>query len=364
MRRYATAGEVPRKFYAAGDPKQNPPIERLCVRDAMAYYADAVSTLFPTQLTLRICKRAAGQQARLEEIREDLFTRRISPSAVLLKHAKHVRDVKDVQGTAICYLNSTASAINNLLHDRATAGRADVTCEGGRSYYKGLELVCRKRLEAYFANECGEFKRRGVLQVNFTFAVLEASKAALVLDDLEGGRVRVTLAQALQCFSYSHAFTGHAQQGMSVDGAVTIFDHNVSWLSSDGEVCGVNAQWVYTALSRARDLEKLYVFVGALGAAVSEREFELAMERKIYSYQASDRMAGRVWVEEDYVSVAGIKDLMGAQRGLCAGCGCVLQQRWEKGDHEQLTVDRKDNAKAHVRDNCQLLCLKCNKRKQ
>jgi hypothetical protein len=161
MRRNATAGAAPRKFYAAGDAKQNPPIERLCVSNAVAYYMDAVSTLFPTQLTLRVCKRAAGQQARLEEIREDLFTRRTSPSAVLLKHARHVRDVKDVQGTAICYLNSTASAINNLLHDRATAGRADLTRVGGKSYFKGLELVCRKRLEAYFANESGEFKRRG-----------------------------------------------------------------------------------------------------------------------------------------------------------------------------------------------------------
>ena len=171
-----------------------------------------------------------------------------------------------------------------------------MTCEGGRSYYKGLELVCRKRLEAYFANESGEFKRRGVLQVNFTFTVLEASKAALVLDDLEGGRVRITLAQALQYFSYSHAFTGHAQQGMSVDGAVTIFDHRVSWLSDDGAVCGVNAQWVYTALSRARNLEKLYVFVGALSAPVNEREFEIAMQRKIHSYKAADNKAGgRGW---------------------------------------------------------------------
>jgi hypothetical protein len=151
---------------------------------------------------------------------------------------------------------------------------------------------------------------------------------------------------------------------MSVDGAVTIFDHGVTWLGSDGVECGVNAPWVYTALSRARDLGKVHVFVGALGGAVSEREFELAMERKIYSYQAADRVAGRAWRQGDFVSAADIKDMLGAQRWRCAGCGCVLQQRWEKGDHEQVTVDRRDNAKAHVRDNCQVLCLGCNKRKQ
>jgi hypothetical protein len=72
----------------------------------------------------------------------------------------------------------------------------------------------------------------------------------------------------------------------------------------------------------------------------------------------------RAWVEENYVTTAGIKDLLVAQRGRCVWCGCVLQQKWVKGDHEQLSVDRIDNDKAHVLDNCQLLCLKCNKVKQ
>ena len=111
-------------------------------------------------------------------------------------------------------------------------------------------------------------------------------------------------------------------------------------------------------------MQEVYVYVGALEPAVSEREFDIAMQRKIYSYKASDKKAGRAWEEEDYVTCADIKAFLGAQNELCAGCGCVLQQRWAKGDHEQLTVDRKDNAKAHVRDNCQLLCLKCNTKKQ
>ena len=106
------------------------------------------------------------------------------------------------------------------------------------------------------------------------------------------------------------------------------------------------------------------MFVGTLGESMNQQEFEMAMERKIYSYKSSDRKAGRAWVEETYVTTAGIKDLLEAQRGRCVWCGCVLQQRWVKGDHEQLSVDRIDNDKAHVLDNCQLLCLKCNKVKQ
>jgi hypothetical protein len=111
-------------------------------------------------------------------------------------------------------------------------------------------------------------------------------------------------------------------------------------------------------------MQEVYVHVGALGPAVSAQQFEIAMERKIYGYKAADRKAGRAWVEEEYVTPADIKGMLRAQSGRCVGCGCVLQQQWIKGDHEQLTLDRKENGKAHVRHNCQLLCLKCNKTKQ
>ena len=41
----------------------------------------------------------------------------------------------------------------------------------------------------------------------------------------------------------------------------------------------------------------------------------------------------------------------------------TMETAWLKGDHAQVSIDRKDGALAHTRDNCQLLCLACNKRK-
>jgi hypothetical protein len=104
-------------------------------------------------------------------------------------------------------------------------------------------------------------------------------------------------------------------------------------------------------------MQEVYVYVGTLGSDIS-------MERKIFGYKAADKRAGRAWVEEEYITPADIKGMLCAQSGRCVECGCVLQQQWFKGDHEQLTVDRKDSDKAHVRHNCQLLCLKCNKSKR
>jgi hypothetical protein len=353
---------TPRKFYATGDPFQNPPIEVLGVADARTYYMDAVSTLFPYQLVLRECKRVknADQQQRLEAIKERLFTLKHSPSAVIRSFAKPIKNLADVKGSAICYLNETASAINHYLHEKAVEGR-DVVAVGGNSYYAGLELVCRRRLDGIAFADTSE-KKRGVLHVNYTYVVVEAQTDALVLDDLDGCRLRVPFSQALHHLAYSHAFTGHSQQGLSVDGAVTIFDYKCSF-EKDGRQCGVTAEWAYTALSRARDLDLLYVFVGKLGDDVDEREVSIAIERKIYGHMCADKRAGRTW-DGDYITVDGVFQLWFQQGCKCALCDKGMQLAWRSGDHEQASIDRIDNALAHIKSNCRLTCLQCNKRKQ
>jgi hypothetical protein len=365
MRRHEKLEDLmPRKFYATGDPYQNPPIERLDVLDVREYYGDAVASLFPYQLTLRVCKRVAKpeDQALLESIKERLFVSKENPADVLRSVAKPVTRLEDVKGSAICYLNKTAAAINQCLHEKATAGRLDLTKVGGASYYVGLDLVCCKRLEGVcFASDEGDFKRRGVLQKNFSFVVLKVADDALELDDLEGGRVRVPLAQALHHLAYAHASTGHSQQGLSMDGAVTIFDYQCTW-EADGRLCGVSPEWVYTALSRARDMSQVYVFVGALGG--TKTVVRAALERKIYGHRAADKRAGREWVEDEYITADAVFDLLAKQHGRCALCPTRLQLAWARGDHEQISVDRIDNARAHIVSNCQLTCLGCNKTKQ
>jgi hypothetical protein len=44
-----------------------------------------------------------------------------------------------------------------------------------------------------------------------------------------------------------------------------VFDAAFSWVF-DGQVCGVTPHWMYTALTRVRDLNKLYMFEGQLPA--------------------------------------------------------------------------------------------------
>ena len=356
---------MPRKFYATGDPYQNPPIEVLDVSDTRAYYVDAVTSIFPYQLTLRICKRIMnpGDQALLESIKYRLFVLNESPKDVLLSVAKHVNVYDDVKGTAICFLNKTTNTVNSYLHKLATAGRKDLINVGGATYFVGLELVCCRRLDnVRFADDNGDFKKRGVLQKNYEYTVLKVTEDALELDDFEHGRVRVPHAQALTNLAYAHASTGHSFQGMSIDGPVIIFDHDFS-LTIGKHTIGLTPEWVYTAISRARDMSELYVYVGTQEDA-RDNDIRIAIERKIYGHMDADRRAGRDWDDDEFITSDDVFELIAKQKSGCALCSKRMQLVWARGDHDQLSIDRIDNDLAHITSNCQLTCLTCNKKKQ
>ena len=233
-----------------------------------------------------------------------------------------------------------------------------------------------------------------MLHVNFSYTVQEIRADGLVLDDLEGGRAFVPTPQLCH-FSFAHASTGHSQQGLTIDGAVTVFDASFSWLS-DGQRCGVTANWMYTALSRVRNMSELYMFVGHLpprprapattvaspapaGSAddaqpeVAVRQASVAQPeafarkmigRKIAQHKQADKRAGRTWAKGTYITVDDVQNMAARQHGRCLECGCVMQLEWAPQDHSQVSVDRIDNSKAHAKDNCRLVCLRCNKAKQ
>ena len=58
--------------------------------------------------------------------------------------------------------------------------------------------------------------------------------------------------------------------------------------------------------------------------------------------------------------MAHIMELHSAQGGKCAHCAAWLPPRWKDKDRDQPTMDRVDNALAHVKGNCVLACLRYN----
>jgi hypothetical protein len=360
------ADGAPRKFCAAGDPYQNLPIESNPLlfkrsKEKRAYIMDAVATLFPFQLTLRICKRLTDprEQQLLEQIHTRLFVRDEEPSEVVCDIATPIFDVKDVQGLAICYKRATANAVNARMHALSLVGRTDVIEVGDQTYYPGLVLVCREYVSkgVFTTDASGEFKIRTCLHTNINLIFLHNTPKGIVLEDALGKRrVLVTHALAASHLTHNHARTCHAEQGSSAT-AVTIFDHNYLYAKAD-------PGWAYTAISRAIDLKQIFVYRGPnledapLGEAVNA-----AIRKKIHAHKYTDRRAGRTWLEDEYVTPADVLQLHKDQNHNCALCGLDIELHWSKGDQNQLSIDRIDNSLAHVRANCQLTCLRCNKAK-
>jgi len=64
---------------------------------------------------------------------------------------------------------------------------------------------------------------------------------------------------------------------------------------------------------------------------------------------ATTTTTARLPDSEDYVDVAHIMELHSTQGGVCAHCAAWLPPRCKPADPEQATVDRLDNALAHVK---------------
>lgn len=88
----------------------------------------------------------------------------------------------------------------------------------------------------------------------------------------------------------------------------------------------------------------------------------------IASHKRCDKKANRTWVESEYIDNAWILD---QQKGIlsngnrCSVCDCILV--WcncSKHEKHAWSVDRLDNAVAHTKSNCRIICYNCNQAKE
>ena len=89
-------------------------------------------------------------------------------------------------------------------------------------------------------------------------------------------------------FIFRHCFTCHSAQGSSIDGNVTIFDWNFYIMRNSPE-------WLWTAITRERDLRKIKFFKYSDDKeyAFNERCIESYFCRKVENYKLQDKKANR-----------------------------------------------------------------------
>ena len=109
-------------------------------------------------------------------------------------------------------------------------------------YYNGLELICRRFYKA----------KAGKLYTNYSYVIKKINKKEFtVLEPVEDIEMTFDISILEKHFKLPYCFTLHSVQGLSLDDEITLFDCNTPY---------VDRHFVWTAITRARDLSKITVY--------------------------------------------------------------------------------------------------------
>ena len=88
------------------------------------------------------------------------------------------------------------------------------------------------------------------------------------------------------------------------------------------------------------------------------------IRKKIRSHKNSDWFMYRHYRANDYITIQWVKDQL-TQSSNCRLCSVKLKLvDWSPDDPLQFSIDRLNNKIAHIKSNCQITCLHCNRKKQ
>ena len=323
------------KFFANGDFNQLPPIENdHCVNKLDSDCRIVIAnTLFPNQILLTVPKRCPVElRGKWIELFDDIFKRGIALRDIINKWTQPI-SIDSIPTDAVCisYKHDTRELVNERIHTIRNPGKP--------TYFKGMNVIAVKRIAS------GE----KVIHVNYEYRIesLTAQEVSLVESGGDDSVIHTLLIETLNThFTLPYAFTNHSLQGSTIDAPVVLFDtafHRVDHL------------WLYTALTRNRDMKNYRCDVQSKDAIP-----EADANRAIVGYMLQDGRANRAFNEADYIDVPWILKQSIKQKHVCVRCNDVMRYGNVPGDPRNWTVDRKDNAVAHTRKNCCLMCHNCN----
>ena len=217
---------------ATGDGKQLKPVSELTNLHEHEEYADnCVDKIFKYNIYLKVCKRLRNEHDRqkLENIYIDIFENNIKVRELVEKYFKYTSDM-NLNDTNVAYLNDTCKEVANQIRKKQNR-------KG--EYEVGEIMICRE----YFKSKTYKF------QVNFKYKIVNIIENMVVLEDEHSKIIqKLPLDMLRKHFIFNYWFTCHSVQGSSIEGGITIFDYNH---------CLVNKNWIWTAITRATDLNNV-----------------------------------------------------------------------------------------------------------
>jgi len=141
---------------------------------------------------------------------------------------------------------------------------------------------------------------------------------------------------------------------MTIDEKYTIFDCDAPH---------VNRNFVWTAITRSTDMKNISIFKMNVykASALEKSKRKQYFENKIKGYVEQDKKAGREIDDKNYIDWDWLSDQFEKQGGLCSMCQNPFEVVLRNGNVvSNVSADRIDNKKCHLKTNCDLKCVKCN----
>ncbi len=327
-------------------------------KDLVSYMEHCILTIFPNYIILKEIKRLKKeeQKQKLMRLKQDLqqlneqlekleqlklqdtdididkkynWLRKSTIMKVLKQYFKFVDTIDTSNNIAL--MNETCNKASSEVRQKLKK-----TTE----YEVGEFVICRKYLKT----------KSHTFNVNFKYEIMDVKNNTMSIRDQSiPDKIHILPIELIRDkFIHGYCRTCHSFQGASIDDSITIFDWShphASW------------KWLWTAITRSRDLDKVYIYNGKY-LEYNLQSLPGYLKKKIDGYKDQDKKAKRKYTNDKYITTSWLNSCFGKA---CSGCGdrFVFEVN-VSGPTSNLTANRNDNSMAHTLDNISPLCITCN----
>jgi len=309
-----------------------------------SYLDSCLNIMFPNQILLKEIKRTKNEKDKdtIKGIYKDIFENNLSVKDICTKYKLNTEsDYYNVKTTNnLAYFNKRCASVSKYVHEKILFLKD--------KYIIGQEVVCRQY-----------YKIKGItLNTNYTYQVVsidKKNKTVTIYDDVDEKYYTIPNTIFDKHFILPYCRTIDSSQGRSISEKYTLFDCCLPYVSKEHF-------WV--GLTRSRDLNNVIVFINSDEeiAMYTDLRIRQYYKFKIENYKLQDDMKNRKYTNEEFIDTKWIENRIETKGLKCEMCckDFEIYIDTENNVNSNLTIDRLDNSKAHIKSNCQLACLLCN----
>ena len=319
---------------ATGDTCQLEPIKELSNAVGFNEYSDqCINVIFQYGITLKENKRLKSEEDkhRLKQAKQDIFNK-MPRREFIKKYFKFTSNMSQSDRNVALTNETTFQVVQQIRKSKGIK----------QEYQVGEKLICK----VYHKDKKLHFN------VNYQYSILRVSASSLTIQDISSNETFDVPIDIIRTkFMFNYCQTCHSLQGSSIDKSITIFDWGHHF---------VDAKWLWTAVTRATELNNVY-FYDYTDKGFNEDALTKYFNKKLNGYIYQDTKAKRVIDKDNYITVEW---MMNAIKCPCRNCGNEFDISMPTPSNinvkTNFTAQREDNSKAHHLDNIKPFCILCN----